>query len=761
MPKIIKTRVEFEGRVTEREVVVEGEDLLPYTQTAFRYVGKPIPRVDGPLRATGRGTYTADLAFPGMLHVRFLRSPHAHARIRAVRSAQAEQMPGVVGVATRENCDLVYRRWRVFEDVARFPGDEVAAVCAVSPEIADDALRRIEVDYEPLPFVTEIEAAIAPGAPRVWESGNLLREEPYTRGDVQHALADADIVIQLEVRTAAALHNSMEPHIAVAQWGGDRLTVWESTQHIFGVRDSLAAAFGLTVDRVRVLKQFMGGGFGSKNAVGKHTLIASHFARLAGRPVRCGLDRHEENLCAGNRGASLQLIRLGARRDGTLVAIDATLYTQLGAYAAWAPAIGGPYRELYAAPNVRVEEIGVFTHTGPFAAFRAPGYTEATVGLEAAMDELAARLGVDPLEVRRRSHADRDPVTGRSYSAKQLLRAYDLGAQRIGWQRRGRLPQGTKRRGLGMASQIWGGAGGPPAYALVRLNRDGSAEVVTGTQDIGTGTRTVLAQIAAEELGLPIERVTVHLGDTENPYSPLSAGSQTLASVGPAVRMAAFDARRQVLELAAQILEADPADLRTADGGIEVMGAPARRTSFRAVADKLGNFQILGRGFRGPNAAETCTRTFGAQFAEVEVDIDTGDVQVLRIIAVHECGRIINPLTLSSQVEGGILQGLGFALTEGRLLDPATGRPVNANLEDYKVPTARDAPLIEPYMIEEPDDAANNLGAKGIGEPPIIPTAAAIANAVSDALGVRITQVPIRREVVLEAVEQARRSGRL
>jgi xanthine dehydrogenase YagR molybdenum-binding subunit len=761
MPRIVKTRVEFEGRVEEREVVVEGDDLSPYEQAPFRYVGKPIPRVDGSVRATGRATYTADLALPGMLHVRFLRSPYAHARIRAIRTAEAERMPGVVGVATRENCDIVYRRWRLFEDVARFAGDEVAAVCAATPEIADDAVRAIEVDYEPLAFVADIETAIAPGAPRVWESGNLLREEPYTRGDVERAFANADIVVELEVQTSAALHNSMEPHIAVAAWEGDRLTVWESTQHIFGVRDALAAAFGLTVDRVRVLKQFMGGGFGSKNSVGKHTLIASQFARLTGRPVRCGLDRHEENLCAGNRGASLQRIRLGARHDGTLVAIEATLYTQLGAYAAWAPAIGGPFRELYACPNVRVEEVGVFTHTGPFAAFRAPGYTEGTFGLEAAMDELAARAGIDPMEVRRRNHATRDPVTGQPYSAKNLLRAYDLGAEKIGWRRRGRLPQGTKRRGLGMASQVWGGAGGPPAYAMVRLNRDGSAEVITGTQDIGTGTRTVLAQIAAEELGLTIERVTVHLGDTENPYSPLSAGSQTLASVGPAVRMAAADVRRQVFELAGQLLEADPADLRSADGEIEVAGTPSRRTSFGAVAQKLGNFQILGRGFRGPNTAERRIRTFGVQFAEVEVDVDTGDVQVLRIIAVHECGRIINPLTLSSQVEGGILQGLGFALTEGRLLDPATGRPVNANLEEYKLPTAQDVPLIEHYMIEEPDDAANNLGAKGMGEPPIIPTAAAIANAVSDALGVRITQVPIRREVVLQAVEQSRRSGRL
>ncbi|MDR5684220.1 MAG: xanthine dehydrogenase family protein molybdopterin-binding subunit [Armatimonadota bacterium] len=761
MPRIVKTKVEFEGRIEEREVVVEGEDLPPYEQTSFRYVGKPIPRVDGPLRATGRATYTADLAPPGTLHVRFLRSPHAHARIRAVRTERAERMPGVFGVATRHNCDLVWRRWRLFEDVVRYAGDEVAAVCAATQEIAEQALRCIEVDYEPLPFVTDIEDAIAPDAPRVWESGNLLREPPYVRGDVERALAGADVVVELEVRTACALHNSMEPHIAVAQWEGDRLTVWESTQHIFGVRDALAAAFGLGVDRVRVLKQFMGGGFGSKNAVGKYTLIASHFARMTGRPVRCGLDRHEENLCAGNRGASLQRIRLGARGDGTLVAIDATLYTQLGAYAAWAPAIGGPFRELYACPNVRTEEVGVFTHTGPFAAFRAPGYVEGTVGLEVAMDELAARLGIDPLEIRRRNHADRDPATGQSYSAKHLLRAYDLGAERIGWQRRGRLPQGTKRRGLGMASQIWGGAGGPPAYAMVRLNRDGSAEVITGTQDIGTGTRTVLAQIAAEELGLPIERVTVHLGDTENPYSPLSAGSQTLASVGPAVRMAAADAHRQVLEFAAQMLEADPADLRADDGEIEVAGAPTRRLSFRAVAEKLGNFQILGRGFRGPNAADQRLRTFGAQFAEVEVDVDTLDIHVLRIVAVHECGRIINPLTLSSQVEGGILQGVGFALTEGRLLDPATGRPVNANLEDYKIPTAQDAPVIEHYMIEASDDAANNLGAKGMGEPPIIPTAAAIANAVSDALGVRITHLPIRREVVLAAVEQARRSGQL
>lgn len=761
MPKIVKTTFDFEGRTEEREVIVEGEDIAPYERSrSFAYVGRPVPRIDGPERVSGRARYAADVQMPGMLHTAILRSPHPHARIVAIDARSAAALPGVRAILTHQNAPQISwylgKSW-LLDTVVRFEGEEVAVVAADTPDAAVEAARLIEVTYEPLPFVVDPEQALHPASPLVHPDGNLVGGEPeiYQRGDVEHGLHEAGVTASLVVRTPVALHNSMEPHGAVAVWDGDRLTIYESTQHIFGVRARVAGVLGLPLANVRVIKQFMGGGFGSKNGAGRYTIFAALLSKMTGRPVRVMLDRRAENLAAGNRSSSVQRLTVGATRDGTLVAIDLDAITGVGAYAGGVMPVGGPARELYRCPNVRTVERGAYTNTGPMSAFRAPGYVEGTVALELAMDGLAERLGLDPLELRRRNDAAGDQPSGRPYSIKQLDRAYEIGAERVGWHRRAEMPgTGRIRRGLGMASQIWGGAGGPPAYAWVRVNPDGTVEVITGTQDIGTGVRTALAQIAAEEFGIPIERVTVHLGDTENPYSPLSAGSMTLASVGPAVRMAAADAREQVLEIAASMLEANPKDVRVRDGEIHVAGSPDRTVSWNAVAEKIGNFTIMGKGFRGPNPGDVKMATFGAQFAEVEVDVETGEVRVLRVVAVHECGRVINPLTLGSQIEGGIIQGLGFALTEQRLVDPATGAVVNANLEEYRIPTSLDLPQIEHVMLEDPDPAVNNLGAKGIGEPPIIPTAAAIANAVSHALGLRVTDLPLTRDRVLALVKR-------
>jgi xanthine dehydrogenase YagR molybdenum-binding subunit len=367
---------------------------------------------------------------------------------------------------------------------------------------------------------------------------------------------------------------------------------------------------------------------------------------------------------------------------------------------------------------------------------------------------------MDPMELRRVILAAQHQAMGRPYARKLLDRAYTLGAERIGWATRDaeerRFPRGRGgwlRRGVGMASQIWGGDGGPPAQAMTKLLPDGSAVVITGTQDIGTGTRTVLAQIAAEELGLPLERIRVELGDTAfGLFSPPSGGSMTLASVGPAVRMAAAEARKELLEVVGHLAEAPVDALEIRDGHVHSRETGRDLGTIGSFLEQLDGHEISARGMRGPNAEDVTVRTFGAQFAEVEVDIGTGQVRVLRIVAVHDCGRIVNPLTFSSQIEGGILQGLGLALTEQRVVDARLGVVLNANLEDYKVPTIRDVPEIEIVLLDEPIVQANTLGALGAGEPPIIPTPGAIANAVMHALGTPVTALPLTPARVLDLV---------
>lgn len=769
MPKVIKTKTEFEGRVVEEYVVVEGEGLSAWeAQTPLQCVGKKTLRIDGPERVTGKAVYTFDVQLPGMLYGKILRSPHPHARITHIDTRRAERLPGVRAVLSSQNTPKIsFRRQTfLFDEIVRYVGDEVACVIADDEEIAQDALELIEVEYELMPFVIDPEEALQPDAPKIHPDGNLLGGQPevYQRGDLAQGFAQADVIVERTFRTQCALHNCMETHGSVAMWEGDSLTVWDSTQHIFGVREGLARLLGLPLHRVRVIKKYMGGGFGSKNNLGKYTVIAALAAKMTGRPVKIMLDRHEENLAAGNRPSTVQHLKIGAKRDGTLTALELRAIISAGAYCLWPPSVGGPARQLYACPNLKTEQYTVFTNTGPLSAFRAPGYVEGTFALESLMDELARELELDPLELRLKNYTEIDQTTGRPYSTKGLREAYERGAKLFGRKSpslkgRGSAPptlgEGMGERflrGFGMASQIWSGNGMPPAYAIVKINPDGTAIVITGTQDIGTGTKTVLAQIAAEELGFPIEKISVELGDTQlGLYAPLSAGSMTVASVGPAVRVAAHEARQQLLDVAAQVLEV-PRESLTISQGLLSSSALPKPVAVHEVLKNLENFMIIGRGAREPNPEDVTVNTFGAQFAEVTVDTETGEVRVERIVAVHDSGRVINPLTLSSQIEGGIIQGLGYALFEQRVVDRNTGVVLTDNLESYKVPTALDIPEIVFEMIDRPDPRANNLGAKGVGEPPIIPTAAAIANAVANALGVRIYELPITRERILKAL---------
>ncbi len=766
MPRIVRQKIEFEGRIEERDVVIEGDDLPAWGPAeTFTVVGTRVPRVDGGDRVSGRARYTADLDLPGLLHAAVLRSPHAHARITRFDAGAAERAPGVRLVMSAANAPKIPwyngKSW-LFDPELRYAGDEVAVVVADTAAQARDALDLIEVDYEALPRVLTIDAALAPNAVPVHTEGNVLGgPERYERGDVEAGFRRADATVEVRADTQDVLHHSMETHGSVVHWSGDRLTVWDSTQHIFGVRRQVAAALKMPLDHVRVVSPFMGGGFGSKNGAGKYTIIAALASRQLGRPVRLMFTRADESQAAGKRPQSAQRIRLGATRDGRLVAIDYRGASNLGAYRAIGSPLAGPAKELYACPNVRTEVVNVFTHTAPCAAFRAPGFVEGTVALEAAMEALADTLGIDPLEFRLRNYAETDQVLGRPYSSKFLRDAYERAANAAGWERRTPTPPRPvaghgRRRGVGMGTQIWGGAGSPPAYAEMRLNPDGTAEIRIGTQEIGTGAKTALAQIAAEVLTVPVDRVSVSLGDTELPYAPLSAGSQTITSCGPAVRMAADEVRRHLLDAAASVLEAASNDIRLEAGRLFVAGVPERGMTVAEVAGRMGNFTLAGRGFRAANPDGVTIRTFGVQIAEVEVDLDTGEVTVLRVVACHDVGRVINPLVYASQIEGGVIQGLGMALREEHVTDPDTGTVLDLGFDSYAVPRSSVIPEIVALAVDKPDPIANNLGAKGVGEPPIIPTPAAIANAVANATGARVTSLPITPAKVLSALGRLR-----
>ncbi len=783
--RFVSTVVEVEGRSETKVVELPETEPAPWGDDAeLSIVGARIPRVDARDKVTGRAKYTADVQRPGMLHAAFVRAVVARGTVTAIDASAALQLPGVVDAITASDLPRPMRAGGLplFGTAVLYPHQPVAAVCAESREAALAGAAAVRVTCQGEPFVVTYEAATAPGAPAVRGVTNVLRGSPAVveRGDVLLALAEAEVTVTREYRTPSALHTPLEPHAAVAEWDGDRLTIWESTQGVYRVRDEVAVGLGLPKSRVRVIKEHMGGGFGAKNNAGAHTFVAALFARRTGRAVRCVPTRHEEQADGGQRPPTRQVVTLGARRDGTLVAIDATCDVALGA-TGWE---GGPaaiYREMYACPNVRTHETFVYVNTQPMMAFRAPGHVEGAFALERTMDVLAGALGMDPLALRLRNFAGRDGAKDRAYSSNRLRECYEEGAKRFGWGERPNDAAGRKmvggaagdgstllsgggpgadprpagrnlRRGTGMAACVWGAGGGPPAYATVRLNSDATIDVLSGTQDLGTGARTILAQIAAESLGARFSDVRVILGDTERtPYAGNSWGSMTTASVGPAVRAAADEARHKLLEAASELLECHVDDLVARDSTITTRDS-ARRLAFSDVTKKLGNVMIMGQGSRGPNPAEVGLMSFGAQFAEVEVDLDTGVVRVLRIVAAHDAGRIINPLLAESQLEGGILQGLGFALFEERHLDPASGRPLNVSMHDYKIPTHADVPVIDAFCVAGSDTVANHVGARGLAEPPIIPTAPAIANAVSDALGVDLGEIPLTPWRVLEAL---------
>ena len=768
----IETEIEIEGRIIKMKV--PQVETLPAWE-ATEIVGKSVTRVDAYEKVIGSARYTIDVAIEGMLYGKILRSPHASARVKKLDISKAAATPGVVAILTYEDAKEYKigsskRPVPLMTDTIRYAGEEIAALAAIDPYIAEDAMKRIEIEYETTPHVINPmesmnatdrkfypEGNFAPGG---WGSGNKPGEpNVYERGNIEQGFRDADFIIESQYETAAAQHACMEVHCSVVKWEGDKLIVWDSTQGVFGVQEELANVLHLPLHAVKVIGTYMGGGFGSKTTAHKFTLIAALLAKKAHKPVKMVLERSEDFISQYYRPASIQYLKAGVKKDGKLTALFLKAIHQVGAYmfsTAWGNC-SAPAKELYACDNVRTEDYAVFTNTPAPTPMRAPGHTQGIWALEQFIDEIAEKVKMDSLEFRKINYAEKDPVTGFDYASKGLAKCVDMAVTAAEWNskkisKERKNPQKLKM-GIGAALQIWSGGGGPPASAIIKLNEDGTANLITGAADLGTGTRTVLSQIASEELGIPLSSISIINADTEfATYTLPSYGSITLASSGPAVRSAAADAKNQLLEFASGLFNAKADDLVIKDSFIYAKKSPADKKKINEITSLLPNRIIIGRGLRGPNPKNKSLRTFGIQIAEVEVNTRTGEIKLLKITAVHDCGLVINPTTWKSQIHGGICMGIGYALSEERLYNYETGLHLNPSLLQYKIPTVKDIPIEIIILDSQVKYDGNLIGAKGAGEPPVIPTAAAIANAVYDAIGVRIKSTPITPDKILQAL---------
>jgi len=729
---------EFRDRETEEPEVVPSPE-----REEFKIIGQPASRVDGKKIVTGQALYTHDIKLRGMLCGKILRSPHACAEVVSVDLSESKNLPGVYAA-------LQLKKGRV-----NYTGEQVAAVAAKDEKTAEKALKLIKVVYNPLPFAVTEEKAREEGAPQVHESANVRKSSDYDRGDIEKGFKEADVVLERTYKTAVEIHHPAETHGSIARWEGERLTVWDSTQAIFNVRNGLARVLQIPASRVKVIKTYMGGGFGSKLDLNDYTVVAAMLAKKAKRPVKIILSRKDNSLCVGNRPSALQTIKGGIKKDGTLTALYMKNYTCGGIDEGdWC---AGPIIDVYKCPNLKVEEYSVFTHTGAARPTRAPGHVQGTFALEGFLDELAAEINLNSLELRDKNYSTKNEGnTGIPYSSKGLDKCYRSGAEKIGWQRRNKKPgegKGKLRRGLGMASQIWWGVGRAETLADIKLHRDGSVEVVCGTQDIGCGTRTYMATVTAETLGLKPKEVTVKIGETIYPWCGSSGGSTTTPSVAPAVRDAALKAAEFLKQQAAKKLNIKAADVTIENKKLINRKNPSQFISLKELLGERRREKVFHGEYTG-RPSGFAYNTFGAHFAEVEVDTETGQIRVLKVVAAHDSGRIINKLTAESQVIGGVTQGVSTALFEERIMDDSTGNLVNPNLRDYKIATSLDIPEIVPLFADIVDPRINNLGSKGLGEPPRIPSSAAVANAVYNAIGVHIREIPMTPDRVLQALKR-------
>jgi len=691
----------------------------------MKYIGKEIPRTEGRVKVTGAARFTQDIRLEGMLYGMILRSPHAHAYIKSIDLSAAKAHSQVKAV-------LNLNKYTV-----RYHGEEVAAVAATTPEAAEEALDLIKVVYEKLPYVVTEEEAMAPGAPRVHEQGNLSASVDGDKQKVEEIISGSAHVIEDTIRTGVQVHQCLETHGCVAHWeADDKLKVWISTQAVHGSRDDFAKLFELDQDKVETICEHMGGGFGSKFPVGVEGSTAAKLARASGKPVKLMLSRKEEYLAVGNRPSSVRTTKLACDSKGKLTAIMEETYGTGGISGrAWFPSL-----YIYQVPEEGIyrKHSNVRINAGAARPQRAPGHPQGNFGMEILMEELAEKAGIDPLEFRMLN----DPNETRR-------RQYKIGAEKIGWsQRRNKVAgsgKGPLKRGVGVSSCRWGGGGARSTIVQVDIYPDGKVKVSTGTQDLGTGSRTLVHLTCAEELGVPLDYVTPDIGRSSLPFSTASGGSITTGSIVPPTKNASDKALAAFFETVAPALGVDAGDLACEDGVIFAKSDRSKKIGWKDAAALLQNRVLSVQD--GWSEGLSSSGVAGCQFAEVEVDIETGRIRPVKIVAVHDCGMPMNKLTALSQIKGGIIMGISWALGEDRTMDPGTGLMVNPNMENYKIAGTMEIPEIEVVLQEMPE-----RGPVGLGEPPRVPTAGVLATAVYNAIGTPVTRLPMTPDVVLEAL---------
>ena len=754
-------------------------------------VGKPLDRIDGRLKVTGGAKYAAEYLVGTAAHAVLITSTIAKGRIRSMDTSAAEHAPGVIKVLTPFNAPKLPGAPRpgpqaaasgagpggqgapgpagrgavamrvptlLQDDIVRYNGQPIGLVVADTFEhaIAGAALARVSYDAEkPM-----LDMASAPlNSPETVRP--LSGERVSRRGDMERGLADAAVRVDQTYTTPLENHNPMEVHSTVAVWDADALTLYESTQGLFSVRNTVARHFGLTPDKVKVVAYFTGGGFGSKGGPWSHESLAAMAAREVGRPVKLVLTRRQMFGPVGGRPMTVQRVTLAATRDGTLTAIRHHSTSSTSTIEDWVEPAVAQTRMLYATPNLETQYDLKRLNIGSPTFQRAPGESTGTFALESAMDELAYALKMDPVALRLKNYAERDPESGRPWSSKKLRECYASGGERFSWSRRPIEPRSMRDGrwlvGWGMATATYP-ARTSQAASAARMLADGRAWVRAGSQEIGTGTYTVMTQIAADALGIDQERVRFELGSTEMPENPASTGSVTAASTGSAVNVAATALRQKLVQMAvtdaaSPLHGAAEVDVRVADGRMSLASDGTRGETYAALIARSGGqpVEVTVTNRPGPEQQQYSMHAFGAVFTEVRVDEELGLVRVPRIVTAHAVGRVLNEKTARSQIHGGVVWGIGMALEEETLIDPRSGRYVNADLAEYHVPVNADVGTIDVAFIDEPDAAVNRIGVKGCGEIGITGVAASIANAVWHATGRRMRELPIRVERVMSS----------
>ena len=782
MARDVELKIGYQDHFTTVTRSIPDDEPLPWdADTALRVVGKPVPRVDARDKVTGQAKYTRDVRLPGMLYGVIVRSPYAAAEIRSVDTSAAEKMPGVHAAYVLE------RHW------VRYQGHEIAAVAAETQQQAEDAARAIQIDFQPGPFAVTFAQAMQPDAPLVmqggaaggghvkaqtgirpvalaWaadgppQQGNVVGPAKGSlfgknRGDVPHAVQISDAVVEQEFRTPVQTHSCLETHAAIAYWeAGDRLVVHCGAKSASRSQAELADYFGLTHAQVRVRNDFIGGHFGSKASALPYSVIAAQLAKKAKRPVKIVLSRQDEHLVGGNRPQNQMQVRVAGMRDGTLAAVELVNHGSAGA--GFGAGAAGPFLSIYDCANVQVADYDVLMNTGPACAFRAPGHPQGAFALEVAIDMLCERLGQDPVEFRMKNSCARTP-----WRAEELR----IGAERISWtSRRDPLP-GTSdgpikhvKHGIGVANSVWYSVYNPGAQVEVQINKDGSVVAFTSTSAPGAGSRTVIAQAIAEELGLEADQIEVRLSDSDYPYSPAPGGSKLTSTVTPPARQAAFRVKQTLLRHAARHLEVEAETVSVQPGGTMVAESgkqldwkqacallPGGKTA--ALGERLDDYSGPALAFSRLSMGHDLMA--GVQFAEVSVDERLGRVSIDKIVAVQDCGRVFNPLLAESQLQGGIINALSFGLFEERVMDELEGRMLNPDFLFYKLAGPREMPNIETVLLNV-YQGQSSTDARNLGEPAKVATIAAVVNAIYNATGVWITELPITPARVLKALAE-------